>query len=99
MLNPNINNFSASNNNSKPKSILVTGGAGFIGSNLVEALLKREDVALVRVLDNFATGHKKNIEEFFLHPKFELIDGDIRNIDDCMKACKGIASGIRVCTS
>jgi UDP-N-acetylglucosamine 4-epimerase len=70
--------------------ILVTGGAGFIGSNLVESLLDHPDVALVRVLDNFATGHKKNIEEFFSHPKFELIEGDIRNIDDCMKACKGI---------
>jgi UDP-N-acetylglucosamine 4-epimerase len=70
--------------------ILVTGGAGFIGSNLVESLLNHPDVALVRVLDNFATGHKKNIEEFFSHPKFELIEGDIRKIDDCMKACKGI---------
>jgi UDP-N-acetylglucosamine 4-epimerase len=70
--------------------ILVTGGAGFIGSNLVESLLNHPDVALVRVLDNFATGHKKNIEEFFSHVKFELIEGDIRNIDDCMKACKGI---------
>jgi UDP-N-acetylglucosamine 4-epimerase len=74
----------------KPKSILVTGGAGFIGSNLVEALLKREDVAMVRVLDNFATGHKRNIEEFFSHPKFELLEGDIRKLDDCMKACEGI---------
>jgi UDP-N-acetylglucosamine 4-epimerase len=74
----------------KTISILITGGAGFIGSNLVESLLNHPDVALVRVLDNFATGHKKNIEEFFSHPKFELIEGDIRNIDDCMKACKGI---------
>jgi UDP-N-acetylglucosamine 4-epimerase len=74
----------------KPKSILVTGGAGFIGSNLVEALLKREDVALVRVLDNFATGHKSNIEEFFTHPKFELVEGDIRVYEDCLKACEGI---------
>jgi UDP-N-acetylglucosamine 4-epimerase len=70
--------------------ILVTGGAGFIGSNLVESLLNHPDVALVRVLDNFATGHKKNIEEFLSHPRFEFIEGDIRNIDDCMKACKGI---------
>jgi UDP-N-acetylglucosamine 4-epimerase len=56
----------------------------------VEALLKREDVALVRVLDNFATGHKSNIEEFFSHPKFELLEGDIRKLEDCMKACEGI---------
>jgi UDP-N-acetylglucosamine 4-epimerase len=70
--------------------ILVTGGAGFIGSNLVESLLQNDKISLVRVLDNLATGHKKNIEEFFSHPKFEFIEGDIRNIEDCMKACKGI---------
>jgi nucleoside-diphosphate-sugar epimerase len=45
--------------------ILVTGGAGFIGSNLIESLLNHPEVALVRVLDNFATGHEKNIKEFF----------------------------------
>jgi UDP-N-acetylglucosamine 4-epimerase len=70
--------------------ILITGGAGFIGSNLVESLLQNDKISLVRVLDNFATGHKKNIEEFFSIPKFELIEGDIRNMDDCMIACKGI---------
>jgi UDP-N-acetylglucosamine 4-epimerase len=70
--------------------ILITGGAGFIGSNLVEALLAHPDVSLVRVLDNFATGHKRNIEEFFTNPKFELIEGNIRNIDDCLLGCKGI---------
>jgi UDP-N-acetylglucosamine 4-epimerase len=70
--------------------ILITGGAGFIGSNLVESLLQNDKISLVRVLDNFATGHKKNIEEFFSNPKFELIEGDIRNIDDCLLACKGI---------
>ena len=70
--------------------ILVTGGAGFIGSNLVEALLKRSDVELVRVLDNLATGHLSNIQEFMGLPNFEFMEGDIRNIDDCMKACEGI---------
>ena len=70
--------------------ILVTGGAGFIGSNLVEALLKRSDVELVRVLDNLATGHLHNIQEFMGLPNFEFMEGDIRNIDDCMKACEGI---------
>ncbi len=70
--------------------ILITGGAGFIGSNLVESLLQNDKISLVRVLDNFATGHKKNIEEFFSNPKFELIEGDIRNIDDCLLACIGI---------
>jgi UDP-N-acetylglucosamine 4-epimerase len=70
--------------------VLVTGGAGFIGSNLVESLLQNDKISLVRVLDNFATGHKKNIEEFLSNPKFELIEGDIRNIDDCLLACRGI---------
>ena len=70
--------------------ILVTGGAGFIGSNLVQALLKRSDVELVRVLDNLATGHLHNIQEFMGLPNFEFMEGDIRNIDDCMKACEGI---------
>jgi UDP-N-acetylglucosamine 4-epimerase len=70
--------------------ILITGGAGFIGSNLVESLLQNDKISLVRVLDNFATGHKKNIEEFFSNPKFELMEGDIRNMDDCLLACKGI---------
>jgi UDP-N-acetylglucosamine 4-epimerase len=73
-----------------PYKILVTGGAGFIGSNLVEAMLAHPDVSLVRVLDNFATGYKNNIEEFFSHPKFELLEGDVRNFSDCDKACKGI---------
>lgn len=70
--------------------ILVTGGAGFIGSNLVESLLQNDKISLVRVLDNFATGHKKNIEVFFSNPKFEFIEGDIRNFDDCLLSCKGI---------
>lgn len=70
--------------------ILVTGGAGFIGSNLVEALLKDERVTFVRVLDNLATGFKKNIVEFIDHPKFEFFEGDIRDYDICLKACEGI---------
>jgi UDP-N-acetylglucosamine 4-epimerase len=70
--------------------ILVTGGAGFIGSNLVEALLANPEVSFVRVLDNFSTGYKANIEEFLDNPKFELIEGDIRKISDCLKACEGI---------
>lgn len=70
--------------------ILVTGGAGFIGSNLVESLLKRDDVQLVRVLDNLATGHLNNIQPFLSNAKFEFIEGDIRNYSDCLKACEGI---------
>ena len=70
--------------------ILITGGAGFIGSNLVESLLQNDKISLVRALDNFATGHKKNIAAFISNPKFEIIEGDIRNMDDCLLACKGI---------
>ena len=70
----------------KDKNILVTGGAGFIGSNLCEYLLTCD--ANVNCLDNFATGHKHNIEEFLDHPKFTLIDGDIRDLETCQRACK-----------
>ncbi len=70
--------------------ILVTGGAGFIGSNLVEALLQDERVTLVRVLDNLSTGLLKNIEPFLTHPKLDWVLGDIRDWDTCVKVCKGI---------
>jgi NAD dependent epimerase len=77
-------------NLSFPKEIkfLVTGGAGFIGSNLVEAILKLG--CKVRVLDNFSTGKRQNIIEFFDNENFELIEGDIRNLEDCKKACEGV---------
>lgn len=70
--------------------VLITGGAGFIGSNLVEVLLQNNDVSLVRVLDNLATGHLENLKEFQDNPKFEFVLGDIRNASDCLKACEGI---------
>ena len=70
--------------------ILVTGGAGFIGSNLVEALLKDKRVSLVRVLDNLATGSLQNIEEFRSNPHFDFIEGDIRDYQTCLQACDGI---------
>jgi UDP-N-acetylglucosamine/UDP-N-acetylgalactosamine 4-epimerase len=70
--------------------ILVTGGAGFIGANLVEHLLQKSTVQLVRVLDNLATGSLKNLEEFQQHPKFEFVEGDIRNYQTCLDACKGM---------
>jgi UDP-N-acetylglucosamine 4-epimerase len=66
-------------------SFLITGGAGFIGSNLVEYLLKY-NAKKVRVLDNFSTGLKKNIQPFLSNPNFELIEGDICNYDACVQA-------------
>lgn len=71
-------------------NILITGGAGFIGSNIVKELLKRDEVKLVRVLDNFSTGFKHNLEPFFNNPSFELMEGDIRNLEDCKMACKNM---------
>lgn len=70
--------------------ILVTGGAGFIGSNLAEELLLHKDVTGVRVLDNLATGSLKNIEAFLGNPRFEFIEGDICDYETCLKACEGI---------
>lgn len=68
----------------KVKNILVTGGAGFIGSNLCEFLLNRGD--RVVCFDNFSTGKPENISSFLKNPHFKLIVGDIRNLDDCRKA-------------
>src|SRR5687768_16941200 len=70
--------------------ILVTGGAGFIGSNLVETLLQDKQVSFVRVLDNLATGNTKNLEAFKGNPRFEFIEGDIRDYQSCLQACQGI---------
>src|SRR5918993_1151260 len=70
--------------------ILVTGGAGFIGANLVERLLQNPAVEVVRVLDNLATGSVKNIEDFQQNPKFEFLEGDIRSYETCLQACDGI---------
>lgn len=67
---------------------LVTGGAGFIGSNLTEAILNLG--YKVRVLDNFSTGKRENIEQFLNNESFELIEGDIRDIETCKKACEGV---------
>lgn len=72
----------------KNKKILVTGGAGFIGSNLCEILLEMENEVIC--LDNFSTGKRHNIENFLSDPNFTLIEGDIRNIDDCHKACSDV---------
>ena len=67
---------------------LVTGSAGFIGSNLVEAILKLG--YKVRGLDNFSTGKKENVDEFINDPDYEFIEGDIRDLDICMKVTEGV---------
>ena len=69
------------------KNVLVTGGAGFIGSNLCESLLQNNNI--VTCLDNFITGNKKNISSHLENPKFKLIEGDIRDLKDCEAAVKG----------
>lgn len=69
-------------------NVLVTGGAGFIGSNLVEALLGQNNKVVV--LDNFATGKRENIEPFLSDKNFTLIEGDIRNLEDCKRAVEGM---------
>lgn len=70
-------------------SFLITGGAGFIGSNLVEYLIKY-GARKVRILDDFSTGSRKNIEIFKHYPSFELIEGDIRDIETCKRAIAGM---------
>ncbi|MGV3706714.1 MAG: SDR family oxidoreductase [Arcticibacter sp.] len=70
-------------------SFLVTGGAGFIGSSLVAYLLNN-GARRVRVLDNFSTGFRSNLDEFSSHPGFELIEGDIRDLQTCRDAAKGM---------
>jgi len=70
------------------KVILITGGAGFIGSNLCDYFLSKGDKVVC--LDNFATGHRHNLKDFINHPNFSLIEGDIRNATDCATAVKGV---------
>ncbi len=70
------------------KKYLVTGGAGFIGSNIVERLLQKGE--FVRVVDNFSTGKKNNIKGFIDNPNFELVEGDLTNLDVAEKSVKGI---------
>ncbi|HEY1039567.1 MAG TPA: NAD-dependent epimerase/dehydratase family protein [Bacteroidia bacterium] len=70
-------------------SFLITGGAGFIGSNIVEYLLKH-NAGKVVVLDNLSTGSIENVKLFEKNPNYQFIEGDICNLEDCRKACEGI---------
>ena len=70
--------------------ILVTGGAGFIGSNLVLSLIHDEKITAIKVLDNLETGSMKNLSEVKNSPKLEFIEGDIRNYAICLGASEGI---------
>ncbi|WP_405266726.1 SDR family oxidoreductase [Cellulophaga sp. Ld12] len=68
--------------------ILVTGGAGFIGSNICESLLSNGNK--VTCLDNFSTGKRENIQLLLLNSNFTLVEGDIRKLEDCLTACKDV---------
>src|SRR5690554_2808233 len=77
-----------------PKTWLITGVAGFIGSNLLETLLKLDQKVVG--LDNFATGHQRNLDEVETlvtdeqWSRFRFVEGDIRSLEDCMTACAGV---------
>lgn len=72
----------------KDSVFLVTGGAGFIGSNLCEAIT---DMGYqVRCLDNLSTGKQENVDMLLDRPNYTFIKGDIRDLDTCMKACEGV---------
>lgn len=89
MFNNQLYNTDYHNTDLSKYSFLVTGGAGFIGSNLVEYLLKF-NAGKVRVLDNLSNGYFDNIEGFIELSNFEFIEGDIRNLDTCKKAVEGM---------
>ena len=71
------------------QTFLVTGGAGFIGSNIVDYLIKYK-AGKVRVLDNLATGFEENIKAYYTHPNFEFVQGDICDLATCHTAMKGV---------
>ncbi|WP_149206217.1 SDR family oxidoreductase [Flavobacterium johnsoniae] len=73
---------------SNQNTILITGGAGFIGSNLSEHFLGLGHKVIC--LDNFSTGHRHNLKDFIENPNYKLIEGDIRNLEDCTKAVQGV---------
>ena len=73
-------------NKLKNTKILITGGAGFIGSNMIEYFLQGGNEVVC--LDNLSTGHRKNITEFLSNPNFQFVEGDIRDLDTCKKAVR-----------
>ncbi|MEH7495087.1 NAD-dependent epimerase/dehydratase family protein, partial [Neobacillus niacini] len=72
----------------KGSIFLVTGSAGFIGSNLVEAILNLG--YQVRGIDNYSTGLKENVDQFVSNPNYEFMEGDIREFNTCLEACEGV---------
>ncbi len=89
MFNPKLYNTPYHTTNLSKFKFLVTGGAGFIGSNIVEYLIKY-NAGHVRVLDNLSNGYFENIKDFMGLPNFEFILGDIRNFETCKKAMEGM---------
>ena len=78
------------------KNVLITGGAGFIGSNLVAAFLADPRINKVRVLDNLSNGYIENLNEFRNNDDFEFVEGDIRDYQTCLDAIESIL--FRCCT-
>ena len=70
------------------RKIVITGGAGFIGSNLCDFFIAKGDQVVC--LDNFSTGYHHNLKNIINEENFRLIEGDIRNLSDCHDAVKGV---------